>query len=408
MANGWTDFRANVAAVSSLTLSANRFVARTASIYGVGEQSVRDADHLRGLIRVEKPDADPIALSLSYALAIADAAMGNRAPWKERLPREAQWFMQSSLNSLFAVREALSDPLLADHFKTSVSQCRSGLLAADLKLPASLSMAIAALRAWTDTLAIQSQTAIFPTRERYLDEAIDLAGGVPCAVYSKGNIGFPVIVTNYNPVTSEARGFPTIGFKASDLWIRRSSWLRETLLPEAQSQAWTGLAADPDVIAAAIEDFETRALPEFRRASPGRYMGSKAIAEHIGVSVPRLAAWMRREGFIVKGGDGWIPDPLLDHETVQPRRDAMDRLYYVWSPEFVSSLVPQVADIASATITRGPSKPPAPASEKQLVLLRKLFEGRADQFPDHGFTKKEAAAAIDAMIEENAPQRRLM
>lgn len=308
-------------------------------------------------------------------------------------------FVASARGALLGLRESLSDPVLAEHFKTDSKSRRSVEMAAEMDIPDTLYETVTELNAWTGLLATRTQSPIFPIRPSSFSAAIEAAGGLPCAVYNEGYIGFPTIVTAYDPETGRARGFPTAGFVASEFWSKRSSWLQDNVISGVDLPQWSGLPSHPHVIEAAIDHFHTTALPAMRQANAaGMFLGTKAIAVQLGVSVPRLAGWMRQEGYLVRGSDGWVPAPSLGDDTVLRKLDKMNHVYYVWSPGFVAAVSQHVEDISRTVLTRGPAKPPIPATDKQMQFLRKLLSEAGESMPEAEFLSKKAASdAIAAM-----------
>ena len=401
MANGWQFTGDNVAAAGSLALGARRCILRVLSTYGVPAEDRRDADYRRDryLDRQEGASGDPLAAALSAALVASSMVQGDRVPWRERLPKDATWFAATAHESLMALREALADQGIAEAAGTSSTHCRSGVLAAGLDRPDCLYDAVTMLDSWSGYLLARLDHAYAP-RQLTLYDAI-AASGLPCAVLTeKGGPGFPVVVTSMDAATGQVRGFPTVGFKPSDIWVRRSSWLRDNAIQGADEAVWGTLPARPEILEAAIADFRDRALPDMRHSNAhGMFVGTAAAAEAIGVTTPKLAAWLRQNGFIVQGGDGWVPAPLLGPDTVIPKKDRMGHLSWLWSPAFVEELRAAAPHISQVTITRGPARPKPAPTEKQSGFLAKLHAELDLEMPEGGYPSRKAASdAIEALL----------
>lgn len=397
VANGWIDPVDNAAAVGSLSLGARRFASRLAKLHDVSRDDRRDADYRR-IALLDRHD-DVIALSLSCALVVADAIQGKPAAFKDKLSKEERWFARSAHAALHGMRQALSDPDIALLVETSDKHCASGILAADMVRPDGLHEAVTMLDGWTGELLARIGHVDTPGVST-LREAVELAGVLPCAVFAEGRQGFAVVITDIKEPDGDLIGFPTIGFTPADFWSRRRSWLQEGIVPDEDEAHWSVAAASAEVLEAAISDFRLRALPEMRQANAsGMFVGSRKMAEALGVTVPRLAAWMRSEGLVVRGGDAWVPAPLLGRDSVLPKRDRMGRISWVWSPSFVEEIRPKAAEIALASPTRGPARLPPPPSDKQVAFLAKLHEELALPMPEEGYpTGKVASAAIETML----------
>jgi hypothetical protein len=402
MPNGWVELEDNVAALGSMALGARRLAHRVVSGYGVPRADRQDADHRRDLY-LERHDSarhDLLATALSACIVASTLIQGEGAGWRERLPKEARWFAGAVHGSLTALREALADPVVAQAARTSSHHCRSGILAAELERPACLYDAVTMLDTWSGYLLAQFDYEPVPGHLT-LGEAVGAAGGFPCAVFTqKGGPGFPVIVTGLDVGADQARGFPTIGFRATDLWSRRSSWLRDNILPDADQPVWSVLHARPEVLTEAVEDFVGRALPAMRHSNAhGMFVGVAAMAEEIGVSAPRMAAWLRQNAIMVHGGEDWVPAPLLGPDTVRPKKDRMGHITWQWSPAFVEEIRPLAVQIAQAPIVRGPARPKPQPTDKQVSLLTRLHAELEVEMPEGGYASRKAASeAIKTLL----------
>ena len=142
---------------------------------------------------------------------------------------------------------------------------------------------------------------------------------------------------------------------------------------------------------------------------PAPYLGMKETAANVGVTLPRLVAWLRDKRWIVRDAvrGNWQPCLSLGVGAGEIRYSKRFKSWSIlWSPEMVRRIKEHADEIAGHPLPQRAPSTPKPPTPRQKEMIERLSEDLGVEVAAMPVTKKLATDLIEEMLGKKRAQNK--
>ena len=140
---------------------------------------------------------------------------------------------------------------------------------------------------------------------------------------------------------------------------------------------------------------------------PAPYLGMKETAAKVGVTLPRLIAWLRDKRWIVRDAvrGNWQPCLSLGVGAGEIRYSKKFKSWSIlWSLEMVQRIKEHADEIATHPLPQRAPSAPKPPTQRQKAMIESLAEDIGVGLKGMPVTKKIATSLIEEMLSKKRAQ----